>query len=95
MREIPIVKLDSVRGLVLLWVTTDPRDAWTSSSICDELEDMGIPRGAALGAIKALRQRGLLYPGTTRNRRQDHLRASSFGHHAIRSQLPCNTVGAA
>ncbi len=82
----PVVKPQSTRGLILLWVSTDPVNTWTSKTIANELEDMGIPRPQTMAAIAALRQRGLLWPGDTRNRRLDRLRASFDGHQAIREQ---------
>jgi len=82
----PIVKPNSTRGIILLWVCTDPVNTWTSKDMADELEDMGIPRPQTMAAIAALRQRGLLWPGDTRNRRLDRLRATYDGHQSIREQ---------
>ena len=84
----PIVNLKSTRGQILLWVATEPRGSWSSSSIIDELDQMGIPRKTSIDAIGALRQRALLHPGSRLNGEGDILRATAAGHRAIRGSMP-------
>jgi hypothetical protein len=88
MTEAPAIKLNSTRGLILMWVCTDPPRTWTAAGMVSELQSMGTPRRTAHGAIDALRARGLLSEPRYFGRAHDTLAATSSGYAAIRAHLP-------
>ena len=88
----PVINLQSTRGLILMWVCTDPPLSWSENEIVQELEGHGTPDKTARGAIAALRGRGLLRPGRYMSRDHGTLAATSAGYAAIRAHLPASQL---
>lgn len=88
MTNAPAINLKSTRGLILMWVCTDPPRTWTDAGMIDELETMGTPRRQSKAAIEALRQRGLLSHPRAYGRTLGTMAATSEGYAAIRAHLP-------
>ena len=82
----PVVHKNSLRYLILLYVTTDPAYSWTPKQMMAELRPMGHGKQRVTGAIRALHARGLM---TTRKwRGHPRLLATSDGVKAIRHHIP-------
>jgi len=82
----PVVHKNSLRYLILLYVTTDPAYSWTAKQMIAELRPMGHGRKRVIATIRALTSRGLMT--TTKWRGHPRLMATSDGIAAIRRHIP-------
>lgn len=94
MNDAPAINLKSTRGLILMWVCTDPPRTWTDTGMIDELASMQIHPRQSKAAIQALRQRGLLTCPRAFGRSLGTMAATSQGYAAIRAHLPDKELNA-
>jgi DNA-binding IclR family transcriptional regulator len=85
-RQIPLMRRDSVRFTILLWLCTDPPGTWTQTEMVDELTDMGTPKSTAHYAIQGLALRGLITRKKDGN--QTVLGPTFAGTQALKPYLP-------
>jgi hypothetical protein len=90
MSSAPLINLQSTRGLILMWVATDPPRTWTEPALVLELAGMDIPHQRTRSAIAALRARGLLSPARAMS--SGTLAATVQGFAAIRAHLPDKVI---
>ncbi len=87
MSDAPVLDLSSIRGQIMLWVTTDAPCTWTEPKLVAEFEPMGTDAKTVRAAITGLRGRGLLAPSAMVGRRCDAIKATGHGFRAVRAHL--------
>ena len=86
----PVVHKNSLRYLILLYVTTDPAYSWTPKQMMAELRPMGHGKKRVTETIRALKSRGLMTTKVWRG--HPRLMATSDGVKAIRRHVPFKEV---